>query len=155
MYFRIISSTSKHILKPTLKKKTKEQKKQEYQIEKRSKTPTASPIVTFLRRPPIQSCANKIIINISNHRFPINDDSPFRSSISSFSTQCAANNNEAEAWQIQPPQKLNPITHFQNQPNSRSLWYLSLYSCIIWHLSKQWKWRVSWERERERVTCHA
>uniref|UniRef100_A0A2P2NH32 Uncharacterized protein n=1 Tax=Rhizophora mucronata TaxID=61149 RepID=A0A2P2NH32_RHIMU len=39
--------------------------------------PAASPIVTFLRRPPIQSGTNEIFINPSNGFFPINENGPF------------------------------------------------------------------------------
>lgn len=97
-------------------------KKRKYQIEKRSKAPTASPIVTFLRRPPIQSCTNKIIINGSNHNLVINGNSPLQSCISSYTHYVAK--NEGEACQVQPQantQKPNTRTHFQNQPKSRSL----------------------------------
>lgn len=97
-------------------------KKRKYQIEKRSKAPTASPIVTFLRRPPIQSCTHKILINGSNHSLAINGNTPLHSCISSHTHY--ATKKEAEACQVQPKanrQKLNPRTHFQNQPKSRSL----------------------------------
>lgn len=114
------------ILKPPSRNSSaiwkKKKRKQKYQIEKRSKTPTASPIVTFLRRPPIQSCTHKISISSSNHSFVINGHSPFQSSISSYSH--SGTENEAEACKVKAKaetQKLNPRTHFQNQPKYRSL----------------------------------
>ena len=82
-------------------KRTNATGKKKYQIEKSSKTPTACPIITFLRRPPVQSSTNKIIIYCTNGRFPINKNSsfnncipldPFSSSISlwTYKTQAVA-----------------------------------------------------------------
>jgi hypothetical protein len=51
------------------------------QIEQRSFTPAACPIVTFLRRPPIYGCTNKIIINFPNGCFPVNENNPLNSPI--------------------------------------------------------------------------
>ena len=59
------------------KQEQKQKAKQRYQIEKRSETPTASTIVTFLRRPPIKRCTDEIIINVSDGRFAINGDGAF------------------------------------------------------------------------------
>ena len=94
-------------------KSLRQKEKQEYQVEERSMVPATSSIVTFLRRPPIQSCTDKIIINLSDWSLPINKNSTFQKSFSSFIL--CVHFYEAEAYQVNrktETQKPQLRTHF-------------------------------------------
>lgn len=71
--------------------------------------PAACSIVTFLRRPPVQGSTDKIIINFSNGRLPIYENSPLNFTYSSCSREAETKQKHPKTQPHYPKQR----THLQ------------------------------------------